>query len=394
MKILHLNTYDSGGAGVAAINIHRACLVEKIDSHIMFLRKSKKRIPNSHGFLKIGENPELIEEKKNADKLNLLKKKYQVNGLVDSECITFPRTSFKTLINDPLVVAADIIHLHWISRFVDFESFFLKLKKPIVWTFHDSNPFQGIFHYIGDLEKNPWIKEIDLWAEDIKRQAFKNSRIHVVTPSNWMRKRFLLKDFACKSTTVIRNPTPLPSSDVKPDFSTNQKITKFIFSAWNLSTRCKRFDLFIKLAEILSSKEIQFFCLGKKENLEIPASVKWLGFTDSRNELQRIYRSVDATIVCSINDNMPNVIFESMTVGTPVIGTSSGGIPELINSENGICSEGNNFETLLYDVKKFIKNKKKFCRKKIRDSACINFSPKIQITEYKKLYHNLLGLSK
>ena len=83
-----------------------------------------------------------------------------------------------------------------------------------------------------------------------------------------------------------------------------------------------------------------------------------------------------------------------MTVGTPVIGTSSGGIPELINSENGICSEGNDFETILCDVKKFIKNKKKFCRKKIKDSEAIEFSPKIQIREYKKLYQNLLGLSK
>jgi glycosyltransferase involved in cell wall biosynthesis len=394
LKILHLNTYDSGGAGVAAINLHRACLVEKIDSQIMFLRESKKRIPNSHGFIKIGENLDLIEEKKNANKLNLLKKKYQVNGLVDSECITFPRTSFKALINHPLVVTADIIHLHWIARFVDFESFFLKLKKPVVWTFHDSNPFQGIFHYIGDLEKNPWTKEIDLWAEDIKRQAFKHSKIHVVTPSNWMQKRFLLKGFACTSTTVIRNPIPLPSSNIKADSSTNQTITKFIFSAWNLSTVCKRFDLFVKLAETLSSQEIQFFCLGKKENLKIPASVKWLGFIDNRIELEKIYKSVDATIVCSMDDNMPNVIFESMAVGTPVIGTSSGGIPELINSENGICSEGNDFETLLCDVKKFIKNKKNFCRKKIRDSAFIKFSPKIQIRKYKKLYQNLLCLSK
>ena len=290
MKILHLNTYDSGGAGVAAINLHRACLVEKIDSQIMFLRESKKRIPNSHGFIKIGEDLDLIEEKKNANKLNLLKKKYQVNGLVDSECITFPRTSFKALINHPLVVTADIIHLHWIARFVDFESFFLKLKKPVVWTFHDSNPFQGIFHYIGDLEKNPWTKEIDLWAEDIKRQAFKHSKIHVVTPSNWMQKRFLLKGFACTSTTVIRNPIPLPSSNIKADSSTNQKITKFIFSAWNLSTKCKRFDLFVKLAETLSSQEIQFFCLGKKENLKIHTSLEKLlnEWNLYKNEIEKL----------------------------------------------------------------------------------------------------------
>jgi hypothetical protein len=42
------------------------------------------------------------------------------------------------------VMKADIIHLHWIADWLDYTTFFGAVKKPIVWTFHDENPFRGI----------------------------------------------------------------------------------------------------------------------------------------------------------------------------------------------------------------------------------------------------------
>lgn len=51
----------------------------------------------------------------------------------------------------------------------------------------------------------------------------------------------------------------------------------------------------------------------------------------------------------SKNDILPTLIFEMVivTVVIPVIATSIGRILDLINSENGIFSEGSNFVTLL-----------------------------------------------
>jgi hypothetical protein len=48
---------------------------------------------------------------------------------------------------------ADIINLHWVANFIDFQSFFRYNDKPIVWTLHDANPFTGGCHYFGKLHR-------------------------------------------------------------------------------------------------------------------------------------------------------------------------------------------------------------------------------------------------
>ena len=43
---------------------------------------------------------------------------------------------------------ADIYHLHWTSDLVDFRMIApLARRAPVVWTFHDMNPFTGGCHY-------------------------------------------------------------------------------------------------------------------------------------------------------------------------------------------------------------------------------------------------------
>ncbi|MBK9108031.1 MAG: glycosyltransferase [Saprospiraceae bacterium] len=48
------------------------------------------------------------------------------------------------------------------------------------------------------------------------------------------------------------------------------------------------------------------------------------------------YRNADVFVLFSNKENMPCVIAESLCCGTPVIATRVGGIPEIINSSNGV----------------------------------------------------------
>lgn len=65
------------------------------------------------------------------------------------EIATYPESLYR-IEEHPLVKEADIVHLHWVANFLNYPTFFKKIQKPIIWTLHDMNPFQGLFHYKND----------------------------------------------------------------------------------------------------------------------------------------------------------------------------------------------------------------------------------------------------
>jgi len=79
----------------------------------------------------------------------------RIKGIKWNTSVTWysPITDFDLTQSD-LVKEADVIHLHWIAGFVDYESFFSNIKKTIVWTLHDENIALGGFHYRRDKINN------------------------------------------------------------------------------------------------------------------------------------------------------------------------------------------------------------------------------------------------
>lgn len=69
-------------------------------------------------------------------------------------------------------------------------------------------------------------------------------------------------------------------------------------------------------------------------------------------KLAEFYAGATATILMSSMEGMPNVVLESLAVGTPVVATNVGGIPEIINEKNGILLKNRDEYDLLIALEK------------------------------------------
>jgi glycosyltransferase involved in cell wall biosynthesis len=70
--------------------------------------------------------------------------------------------------------------------------------------------------------------------------------------------------------------------------------------------------------------------------LQIAGRVRFLGSLP-REEVLGLFRGADASLLSSTWENFPHTVVESLAVGTPVIATGVGGVPEVVtDGENGL----------------------------------------------------------
>lgn len=137
---------------------------------------------------------------------------------------------------------------------------------------------------------------------------------------------------------------------------------------------------------------------GDKEEVELVkniakeySNIKFLG-KKSGNELVDIYQNSDVFILTSNYDNYPNVVFEAMASGLPVIGTNVGGIPsQVMDEKTGLLVELNNIEHLKKSILDLANDKEKrekmgvFGRKRVEQE----FSWDKSAEQLEKIYQGL-----
>jgi len=138
----------------------------------------------------------------------------------------------------------------------------------------------------------------------------------------------------------------------------------------------------------------------KKELEEFVAklNIKNVEFLGAKwnDELRRIVSNSKFVIVPSeYYDNSPLVIYESYALGKPVIGSSIGGIPELIDSEKtGLLFTPGDSEELAEKIN-FLLSHPKLVKEygiNARKKAEQEFSPRFHYQEMYKKYQRLLGI--
>lgn len=89
-------------------------------------------------------------------------------------------------------------------------------------------------------------------------------------------------------------------------------------------------------------------------NLGIQKRVQFIKHLE-QDKLAEFYAGATATILMSSMEGMPNVVLESLAVGTPVIASDVGGISEVLNDSNGVLLKGR-YEYELIEALNKIKN--------------------------------------
>lgn len=396
MKVLHLSTFDIGGAAVAALRLHYGLQYEGIDSQFLSLYSY-----DSGGFGKVSYMSFLQQNLRERISASV---KYRFQKLLYKKVdgFSYPFSPFN-LHYHPLVMNADVIHLHWVSKFVDLSSFLKamkKLKKPIVWTLHDLNTITGGYHYLESFNINSRLNNKYFYLK--KNMFISNDNIYFVSPSRWIYNLILETGFASKEKVqLIKYGINLeeffPENKIKSKLKLDINLSKIVvlFVASNLNDKRKGLSYFLNAISLLpDDKKIQILCVGSGE-CRFPSNIecKYMGNIQCLQDLRTIYSAADFMVIPSLEDNLPNVILESLACGTPVIGFNTGGIPDIVvNDLNGFVAKNRNEKDLAEKITLLIESKDKLKELSInaRSFAEEHLDNQLQCQKYISLYKNII----
>lgn len=408
MKILILSTFDQqGGAAKAAFRLHCSLLKSNIDSNMLVQ-------------LKENQNSKVVTPtKRYSRQLAKLKALFNFVPLWFYKSKIHFSTSFTPsydIIKKIQMMQPDIVHLHWIGAGMLKIEDLMKIKSPIVWSLHDNWAFTGGCHVVWQCEnyrnncgKCPNLKsqnENDLSRKQWNRKQKvyeKLNQMTIVGLSTWISN--MAKESALfKNKKVITLPNPIDTNFFRPQDSSEGRLKWnlpmhkkiIVFGAnWADSDINKGYNkLFNSINMLEMDVEIAIFGMDKPSNsLKFKFKTHYLGFIKEESELRLLYNSANVTLVPSLQENLSNVIMESMSCGTPVVGFNVGGNSDMIEHKvNGYLAQPYQIEDFSKGIEWVLKNEndlelRKSSRKKIKsefDSNSISL-------KYKNLYEEILN---
>jgi glycosyltransferase involved in cell wall biosynthesis len=315
----------------------------------------------------------------------------------------------------------DIIHLHNIhGYYLNVEVLFRYLKqagKPVVWTLHDCWPFTGHCSYFDFVNCFRWETECHhcpnrhaypkSWLADNSRQNFYRKKelftgvedMVFISPSEWLAqllKRSFLRDYPVH---VIRNGIDLHSfrpmdnsSELRQKYQLgDKKILLGVASIWD---RRKGFNDFIKLSKKLSENElIVLIGLNHKQAHDLPANIRGIARTENLSELAGFYSLAEVFVNPTYVDNFPTTNLEALACGTPVVTYNTGGSPEAIDDQTGLCVPKGETHQLHNAIGKVMAVGKEHFRPLCRARAEDMYNKENRYMDYLGLYNKLLKIS-
>jgi glycosyltransferase involved in cell wall biosynthesis len=420
VKVIHLNTYaGNGGAGIACMRLNKALQDQGFDSELAVNFLFKK-------------NPEVHDL---SNRMGIISKWYSALGIIlerfigkvyiGSIPIPFSIPVWgKDLTRRQVIKSADIIHLHWVNHAFLGPSHLARLaqfNKPIVWTFHDSNPFTGGCHvrysctnYQGECGNCPVLKDPapddmsrSVWKQ--KEKYYRHIRFNIIAPSKWMAES-VAKSRLLGSSPVINIPNAIDTEVFKPYSKAEARRVlglpedKFIMMSGFMPSRRDKHKGTPYLIESLAifmkdygvkEDEAQMVIFGTRDSRrlpKLPVPTRFLGTIANEEKLALCYSAADVFLVPSLEDNLPNTVMESMACGTPVVAFTTGGIPDMIvHKSNGYLAGYRSSADLAAGINWVRNADREILSANARQYVLDHFSAKVIADRHIEFYRSLIA---
>lgn len=182
----------------------------------------------------------------------------------------------------------------------------------------------------------------------IKHKEHLESASAIICISKWIHKEMCRLGISTRKATVVYNAVDGQhlSREIQCGESLREKLgipdSRLILVQISRISREKRFDISLKALRLLvdSGIDTHLVCVGERfdeqyyaeiialiRSLNLDSNVSICGFVA---DIELAHQIADIVLLCSDNEPLGRALMEAMSMGKPVIGTRSGGIPELI----------------------------------------------------------------
>jgi len=282
-----------------------------------------------------------------------------------------------------------IVHIHGaakgslLRKYIIFRISHLFGKKVI---YHSHGSELRSFYYGSNRIIKSWIKLF-----------FQKVDLVICLSEQW--REFFVKDLKVREIYVLENIVENPDYNLVKQYKPKKKLT-FLFLG-QIGQRKGVFDLLEVISEMRAGLEDKFHLIiggrGETDKLEkyiqdheLDPLIAFAGWITGENK-SRLLEKADVYVLPSYNEGLPISILEALSYGLPVISTSVGGIPVVVQDNmNGFIVEPGDKKALSDKINWFINNQEKIMMMGLKSQEIVfpyyaeNVIPKLNRI-YKKL---------
>lgn len=402
------------GAGIAAFRLHRGLSAAGIDSRMLVTDK----LSTNPAVLQVPPLPRTLPGQLARNALHWCENAISALGIQGCFSVATP-----SLMRHSWMKSSDLVHLHnihWHSRNFSLLMLpYLSRKKPVVWTIHDMWPFTG--HCYNPVECERWRKGcgkcpdlasyirllLDSTAAlvKLKRNVVMKSNMVIVCPSRWMKGVALESQvFAGQDVRYIANGVdtdvfhPYDPLVVRTKWGIPISKQVILFVAAQVDDPRKGYALFLEALSRLTLPKEKLLILtmggGKLPDGDSISgiAVKSIGYLPNEDSMAELYAAADVLAMPSLQENLPNVVLESLACGTPVVCFDNSGQKEIIRHlENGYLARLGDSADLAAGIAYVLdrRGNGQVLRNEARNTVLNSFSLRDMVQHHSELYSEL-----